>query len=214
MTDLLLIRHARPSSGEVDPPLSADGRAQARSLGQWLAMEHIDAIVTSPMARARETAEIAAQEMQMSIAADIKDLREWDKDYGADGHYVALEDLGAGNVRFEALRTGRYEDFVPAIDRGEFLERAQGAVDEIIDRWHGGRVAAFSHGGLINAALAAILDLEEDKQFFFVPEYTSVSTITVMPGGRRVVRGLNCAAHLEARREPIPAVSVASGPAS
>ncbi len=209
MTELLFIRHAQPLSGEADPRLSAAGRRQAERLGQWLTGERIDVIVTSPMARAHETAEIAAERMGRPITATFEALREWDKDHLADGNYVALEDLGAGNARFEALRTGRYEDFIPAIDRGEFLSRARRVMDELVDRWPDQRVAAFSHGGLINAALATLLGLEE-RLFFFLPDYTSISTVRVMPGGRRVVRALNATAHLDGQRDPEPALRVAT----
>lgn len=200
MTDLLLIRHAHPMTGEVDPRLSPVGRRQAERLGRWLAAEQVDAIVASPMARARETADVAAREMKRPVTAILEDLREWDLDHEADGRYVALEDLGDGNVRFEALRTGNYEDFIPDIDRNEFLFRVRLVMNEIIERWPHQRVAVFSHGGLINAALSTALGLE-DKLFFFVPDYTSVSVVRVMPGGRRVVHALNSAGHLVGQRD-------------
>jgi phosphohistidine phosphatase len=57
---LLIVRHAEAASGEPDElrPLTADGREAARALGQQLERDGIrpDAIVTSPLLRARETA--------------------------------------------------------------------------------------------------------------------------------------------------------------
>lgn len=200
MTEILFIRHAQPLSGHADPSLSPLGRRQAERLGRWLAGERIDAIVTSPMARARETCDVAAREMERPVTAVVEDLREWDRDHQEDGKYVALEDLGAGNARFEALRTGRFEDFIPAIDRTEFLSRAARVLDQIIEGHPGQRVAVFSHGGLINAALSTTLGLEE-KLFFFLPDYTSISTVRVMPGGRRVVHALNSTGHLAGHRD-------------
>ena len=194
MTELLLIRHGHPLSGHVDPPLSATGRHQAVELGRWLARQNVEVVLSSPMARARETAERAAHEMGLPITAVLDDLREWDLDHQADGTYVALEELGSANPRLEALRTGRYEDFVPAIDRTAFLHRAARVSDALVDQWPGKRVAVFSHGGLINAVLATVLGLQETL-FFFLPDYTSVSTVRVMPGGRRVVHALNGVAH-------------------
>jgi 2,3-bisphosphoglycerate-dependent phosphoglycerate mutase len=187
-------------SGEADPRLTSVGRLQAKRLGRWLAGEQVDAVVTSPMARARETAEVAVKEMQRRVTAVVDDLREWEQDHDAHGRYVALEELGAGNTRYEALKTGRYEDFVPAIDRVEFLSRARAVMQELIRRWPNQRVAAFSHGGLINAALSSVLGLE-DQLFFFLPDYTSISTVRVMPGGRLVVRALNCTGHMVGQRD-------------
>src|SRR2546423_11013207 len=61
---LLLVRHTDALPGEPDElrPLSADGRAAARELGQRLADEGIrpGAILTSPLLRARETGEALA----------------------------------------------------------------------------------------------------------------------------------------------------------
>lgn len=209
MTELLLIRHGQPLSGAADPGLSPAGSDQAERLGQWLAGERIDTILTSPMARAHQTAEIAARRLGMPITASLDDLREWDKDNQADGNYVAVENLGSDNPRGEALRTGRYEEFVPAMDRAAFRARARGVLDEILRQWPGQRVAAFSHGGLINAVLAGVLGLEE-KLFFFLPDYTSVSTLREMPGGRRVIQALNLSAHLDQRFDPEPALRVAT----
>jgi broad specificity phosphatase PhoE len=50
-----------------DPPLSADGMEQARRLGQRLATERIDSIVTSPFLRTIQTAHCANQALQVPI---------------------------------------------------------------------------------------------------------------------------------------------------
>ena len=59
--ELLLIPHALPvrrelESGAADPDLSDDGRAQAVLLADYVAVERFDALYTSPLARARQTA--------------------------------------------------------------------------------------------------------------------------------------------------------------
>ena len=57
---LYLVRHAEAASGDPDElrPLTADGREAARELGRRLAAEGVrpDAVLTSPLLRARETA--------------------------------------------------------------------------------------------------------------------------------------------------------------
>jgi phosphohistidine phosphatase SixA len=59
---LFLVRHAEAAPGEPDElrPLTTAGRAVARHLGERLAIEHPDAVVSSPLLRARETAELIA----------------------------------------------------------------------------------------------------------------------------------------------------------
>ena len=57
---LVIVRHAEAASGEPDElrPLTAQGRETARALGQQLAADGLqpDAVLTSPLLRARETA--------------------------------------------------------------------------------------------------------------------------------------------------------------
>jgi phosphohistidine phosphatase len=56
---LFLVRHADAAPGEPDElrPLTEGGRDAARRLGETLARERPDAILASPLLRARETAE-------------------------------------------------------------------------------------------------------------------------------------------------------------
>jgi phosphohistidine phosphatase SixA len=60
---IFLVRHAEAASGEPDDlrPLTAEGRAAARGLGERLAAYQPDAVVCSPLLRARETAEAIAK---------------------------------------------------------------------------------------------------------------------------------------------------------
>jgi phosphohistidine phosphatase len=69
---LFLVRHAEAAPGEPDElrPLTAAGRAVARDLGERLAAEHPDAVVSSPLLRARETAEQIARAAGLTPEAD------------------------------------------------------------------------------------------------------------------------------------------------
>jgi len=59
---LFLARHAAAAAGHPDElrPLTAEGREQARTLGERLVSERPDAVLTSPLLRARETAAAVA----------------------------------------------------------------------------------------------------------------------------------------------------------
>ena len=67
---LYLIRHGATDNNEAnpprlqgrrtDPPLSVQGREQAEQTGRWLARQGIDAVFSSPLLRARQTAEAIA----------------------------------------------------------------------------------------------------------------------------------------------------------
>jgi len=62
---LVIVRHAEAAAGEPDElrPLTPEGREAARALGERLAAEGVrpDAVLTSPLLRARETAQELAR---------------------------------------------------------------------------------------------------------------------------------------------------------
>ena len=83
---VFLVRHAEAAPGDPDElrPLTEAGRATARLLAERLAAEPLDAIVSSPLLRARETAERIARPAQLvpetdsrlAPGADAQGLRE------------------------------------------------------------------------------------------------------------------------------------------
>ena len=69
---LFLVRHAEAAPGEPDDlrPLTPGGREGARALGEKLAAERPDAVVSSPLLRARETAEQIARAAGIEAETD------------------------------------------------------------------------------------------------------------------------------------------------
>jgi phosphohistidine phosphatase len=69
---VFLVRHAKAASGDPDElrPLTNDGREAARQLGRRLAAERPEAVVSSPLLRARETAEPIARAAGIEAAVD------------------------------------------------------------------------------------------------------------------------------------------------
>ena len=66
--------------------------------------------------------------------------------------------------------------------------------ESFADRHPGQRVAVVCHGGVINAFLADVLDL--DKMLFFHPDYTSISRVLVARSGARSLQSVNETGHL------------------
>ncbi|MET9683304.1 histidine phosphatase family protein [Streptomyces coeruleorubidus] len=195
MTELLLIRHGLPLAGVFDPRLSPEGTAQAERLAAWLVHEDVDALYSSPFRRARET--VAPLERLTGMTATVlDDLREWDTDVTQP--YMPPEQIGADDPRAAALAEGRYEDFVPELDWDAFRARAGRAMATILDAHPGGRIAVVCHGGITNTYLATVLGLP--TMFWFHPDYTSVSRVRRMPGGRIVLHSVNETAHMVAER--------------
>ncbi len=200
--ELLLIRHAEPvriAEGEVegpaDPGLTERGTDQAERLGAWLAVEGVDAIVTSPLRRARETAAPLAAALGLQPEID-EGVSEYDANAGS---YIPIEELReTKDERWFATIEGRWAD-VGGIDPHEFQARVIRAVEALIARHMGGSVAVVAHGGMINVYLAHVLGI--DRLLWFHPEYTSISRVRAARSGERSVCTLNETAHLEAVRD-------------
>jgi phosphohistidine phosphatase len=69
---LILVRHAHSDPGQPDElrPLSARGRDEARALGERLAAERLDLVLSSPLLRARETAAAIAKAAGVELRID------------------------------------------------------------------------------------------------------------------------------------------------
>lgn len=194
--ELLLIRHGLPerSDQSSDPPLSAEGREQARRVAAWLADETIHAVWSSPMARAVQTAEplTAAGGHALTTHPGVV---EFDRDSGS---YVPLEVLKRED--YEAWKA--FVSGGGGADIAGFQKMVVAALEEIIAAHQGQRVAVFCHGGVINVWTAHILGMSPPR-LFFEPGYTSVHRYLCARSGQRNVVALNERAHL---REPRSAV--------
>lgn len=193
MIEVLFVRHGQPVSQVRNPSLAPKGIADARRLATWLRHEHIDAIVASPLVRARQTAGELAAGMDRDVDLVLEDLREWDDDISPED-YMAVEDMASDDARLDAVTAGRYEDFVQGLDLAKFRARARSALNQIFELYPEGRVVAVAHGGIINAAVADILDVP--KTFWHHPAYTSVARVKKLDSGVIVVDSINDTAHL------------------
>ena len=200
--DLLLVRHAEPERIEggngvpANPRLTDRGRAQAQRLADWLAHERVDVVLSSPQRRARETAAPIAAAHGVEIEV-VDGLVEYD--VHAD-HYIPMEELRANkDPRVDDMIAGRWETF-GAESTEVFRARVSATIDDIIAAHPGQRVVAVCHGGVVNVALAVVLDL--DRTLWFDPHYTSLSRLLAARSGVRSIVSINERAHLDARREP------------
>lgn len=193
--DLLIIRHALPLRVEVegraaDPALSPLGHRQSRAMADWLAPEGIDALYTSPLNRARETAiPLAAT---TGLEAVVEDgVAEYDRDSEA---YVPIEELKAeGDPRWTELLAGGYFS-EEGIDPIEFQQGVVDAMDRIIADNPSRTAAVVCHGGVINAYVGHVLGLEQ--YMIFEPTYTGITRIRASSRGHRSLVTMNEHGHL------------------
>ena len=124
---LFIVRHSKAAPGEPDElrPLTEDGRATARDLGKRLAGEQPDAVVSSPLLRARETAEAIAHAAGLDLEIDERlapgaDATALRAVVDGRGETVVIVGHQPDCSEIVFALTGRQEKFKP----GAFLEVA------------------------------------------------------------------------------------------
>jgi 2,3-bisphosphoglycerate-dependent phosphoglycerate mutase len=196
--ELLFVRHGLPeriddAGGPADPGLASEGRDQAGKLAAALTGFPIDAVYTSPMQRARETAAPLALALGRDAAVD-DDLMEFDRDLT---YYVPIEELrGSNDPRWAELVT-EWTSVESEDERQAFRLRVVTAVERIVERHPSQRVAVVCHGGVINAYLSHVLRI--DQTLFFEPGYASISRVLASRGGHRQLVTANETPHLSAQ---------------
>jgi 2,3-bisphosphoglycerate-dependent phosphoglycerate mutase len=186
--ELILIRHGLPERRDdtSDPPLSAVGHEQARRVAAWLAPERIDAVFSSTMLRARQTAEPFATAHGHAVGCH-DGICEFDR---AAGAYVPMEELKRDNYEaWLAMATGEH-----GVDIASFQATVVETLERIVEENAGRRVAVFCHGGVINVWTAHVLGMA--PRLFFQPDYTSLHRYMCARTGQRNVLSLNDRAHL------------------
>ncbi|GGF32433.1 histidine phosphatase family protein [Subtercola lobariae] len=154
MTHLALVRHgqtdwnlAKRIQGSTDIPLNATGRAEAKATAETLAESQWDGILTSPLGRAVETAEIIANVLDLGEPEAVEALVE--------RHYGEAEGLDFDELhrRFPAQST------VPGREtHAQVRQRVHEALMEIAERRPGQALIVVAHGGVISSLVRYATD--------------------------------------------------------
>ncbi|MGD9995847.1 MAG: histidine phosphatase family protein [Ilumatobacteraceae bacterium] len=200
--ELLLIRHALPvrrelPAGPADPELSEAGLRQAEHLADYLSSERLDAVYTSPLRRAVQTAEPVARAQGLD-ATVIDGVAEWDRHAS---EYIPMEELKAsGDPRWALVVRGEWP--VRELSPHEFRVAVVAEIETLVAAHGGGRIAIVCHGGVIAAYLTTILGIAEPHGFFY-PNYTSIHRVAAARTGERTIVTLNETAHLRSTGLPM-----------
>ena len=192
--EIVLVRHGLPMRVETkdgvaaNPSLSRIGLAQADQASDWLVAIDIDAIYSSPLQRARETAAPFAKRSGLKIGIE-EDVSEFDRDSST---YIPMEELKAQDYEaWKAFVDGGYGDDVDVLS---FQATVVRGIESIIDRHSGERVAVFCHGGVVNMWASHVL--ETPPRLFINVGYASVSRFLCASTGERSLVSLNETQHL------------------
>lgn len=199
---LVLVRHGLPErvhptagtavDGPADPALTELGVRQAERLVDLLGPGSgtvVEALYTSPMARARGTAAPLAAALGREPTA-VADLVEYDAD---SPHYVPVHEMArldpAGWDRMLAGLLPEHVD-VPA-----FTDRVGAALERIVAAHPGrGTVVVVAHAGVVNCWLARLLGTS--RPLAFPLDHAGVTRVIAGRDGRRVVRSVNEIGHV------------------
>jgi probable phosphoglycerate mutase len=155
--ELWLIRHgetewsrARRHTGRTDLPLSPAGEAEARALGEHLGGLEVDRVLSSPLTRARATAELAGFGDRVELTDALLEF-----DYGD------YEGLTTPEIRSSRPGWDLFRDGCPG---GETVEAAAARAQKLLDGLTDGegRIMLFSHGHQLRILTTCYLGLPPD----------------------------------------------------
>lgn len=203
-THVLLIRHGQSRGnaegrfgGHTDTPLSARGRRQAEATAKALASEKFNAIYSSDLKRAVETATPLARLTGAPLETSDA-FRE--RSVGVMEGLTFEEAAAHHPEQYAALL---HRDFEHVLLGGESyrqtLDRASKKLDEVIGKHKGGRIALFTHTGAICILilhLMGALDSPELKPVWIATGNCGISRFDLRDDGFVRVLALNDTRHL------------------
>ncbi|WP_052462577.1 histidine phosphatase family protein [Nigerium massiliense] len=164
-TRLILVRHGETDfnaqgrfQGSSDIPLNERGLAQAAAVAPWIARLGADHIVSSPLGRARQTAQAIAEPLELSVATDERLVEihcgEWEGELFADiiaanPWYVEFEEAGRDFRRSDTGET-----------QSEVGLRVGRALRELAERHAGQTTVVTAHGTAIRMGILDVLGLD------------------------------------------------------
>jgi len=165
-TLLYLVRHGATPANEqrpyvlqgrgIDTSLSNTGQQQAAAVAEFLADRPLDAVISSPMKRARETADAIAQPHQLkaSVLDNISecDVGRWE---GRDWDSIMQDDAEAYSRFIDDPGIHGYPDGESYQD---VLDRVGTPIDNLLATHRGQTVALIAHNIVNRVYLARLMD--------------------------------------------------------
>jgi alpha-ribazole phosphatase len=151
MTEIILIRHGETDwniegryQGQSDVPLNENGIQQAREMASRIRHYQFNAIISSDLSRARQTAEILSEFSDAPLKIDPR-LREINQ---GDWEGMLYADIRSRYAEaFEKRLNNPLEVAPPGGETvGQVRDRVLEAIQEIVEEYPDGIVAIVSHG--------------------------------------------------------------------
>ena len=206
-TNIILIRHGetawnaeRRLQGHIDIALNAEGLRQAAAVAGALAGEHVDAVVASDLQRALQTAQAVAAARGITVSQDAA-LRE--RCYGRFEGLLYAEIEQRFPAEFAAWQARDGDALMPAGARlaesfRQFYARSVAGIVTAANAHPGGNIVVVAHGGVLECAYRAALDLSLETPRNFPVLNASINRFT-MQGGKLALASWGEVAHLRPR---------------
>ena len=190
-TSIVLIRHGetawnaeRRLQGHIDIALNAEGVRQAQALAGALAGQHFDAIVSSDLQRAHQTAQALARAQVMPVHSDPA-LRE--RCFGGFEGLLYAEIEQRFPREFAAWQARDADGAMPSGARSaetfrQFYQRVIGAITRLAEQHRGQSLALVAHGGVLECAYRAALGLSLETPRNFNVLNASINRFTHADG--------------------------------
>ncbi|WP_159945496.1 MULTISPECIES: histidine phosphatase family protein [unclassified Nocardiopsis] len=199
-TRLLLLRHGqtplsveRRFAGRGDIPLTEEGHAQARAAARRLAGRPIDAVVSSPLRRTRDTAAHAAQALGLPVEIDEgfveTDFGDWEGMTFAEARAAAPAEVDRWLADPHTGPPGG-ESFAAA------AARVGAARDALVERHRSRTVLVVTHVTPIKVMVQQAVLAPLEALYRMHLDTACLTEVDVFADGPMVVRSLNDTAHL------------------
>ncbi|WPO76740.1 histidine phosphatase family protein [Streptomyces sp. KN37] len=203
MTDFILVRHGETEwhaenryAGRTDVPLTELGHKQAANLGAWAAGQRLDAVLCSPLSRARLTAEPAATALGLTPRVDE---RLYEVDFGRGDGLTRAEMAEEFPDALAAFLADPVAHHLPGgEDPEEAAGRAIACLEEVAEELPDGRVLVVAHSTLVRLVLCRLLGipLARYRQAFPALENGALTELRLLPGRQASLLRLNAPAAL------------------
>jgi probable phosphoglycerate mutase len=184
-------------SGQRDLPLSADGTRQAKAAACRLAAASpsFDAIVSSPLRRAADTAAIAASELGLTAPSTDADLRE--TDFGEWEGFTLTEVQERWPAAVEAWQHDPEQAPPGGESFADTARRVDHACDRLLREHRGERVLVVTHITPIKIMLCRALDVPLVTLYRMYLGSACINEIQWHDQDYAAVRCLNDTSHLQ-----------------
>jgi probable phosphoglycerate mutase len=180
-------------TGSLDPELTEEGLAQAERVAQEIAKLEPEVLISSPLKRARQTADAIARATKLQVIDD----EDWfELSFGTwDGK--SIEEVRAESpdeyqawLNSSSYRPGGGESY------DEARLRVDAALEKVLAEYPGQKVVVVTHNGVIKSAANLVIGGPNDGVFHMDATPCSITSISLWPSdGLRALRSFNERGH-------------------